>query len=322
MDIGIYKNLKPKYFIFAIINGMRRYFTNIQFRRGGVISGILFILGLKKEIKIDIKRLGEVNFCNTNNQRKLCSFIFNKPLKNISSQGIENIKQLIECIDEDIITINGVSFNNSGGVFIQLLFEVFIWEEYYLDECLESEKTVIDVGANIGDSSLYFANKGYTVFGFEPISEVYSIATENINLNPELKYNVTLINKAVSCKKGKIKIYKNPENSGGHSGYGSNNEYNYDEFDLVETTTLGNIINEYNIDPYALKIDCEGCEVDIIMNSDLSDFKIIYFEHHNFLTGINHEILVNKLKSEGFMIVGENKFNKQVDTILMRNNFK
>lgn len=35
MDIGIYKNLKPKYLIFVIINGMRRYFTNIQFRRGG-----------------------------------------------------------------------------------------------------------------------------------------------------------------------------------------------------------------------------------------------------------------------------------------------
>nr|WP_282956032.1 FkbM family methyltransferase [Methanobrevibacter arboriphilus] len=178
----------------------------------------------------------------------------------------------------------------------------------------------MDVGANIGDSSLYFANKGYNVFGFEPISEVYDIATGNINLNPQLKDKITLINKAVSCKKGRIKIYKDSENSGGHSGYGSNKEY--EEFDLVETTTLGDIINEYNIDPYALKIDCEGCEVDIIMNSDLSDFKIIYFEHHKFLTGINHENLVNKLKSEGFMIVGENKFNKQVDTICMINNFK
>ncbi|OQD59686.1 hypothetical protein MBBAR_1c00820 [Methanobrevibacter arboriphilus JCM 13429 = DSM 1125] len=35
MDIGIYKNLKPKYLIFVIIDGMKRYFTNIYLGGGG-----------------------------------------------------------------------------------------------------------------------------------------------------------------------------------------------------------------------------------------------------------------------------------------------
>jgi len=70
----------------------------------------------------------------------------------------------------------------------------------------------------------------------------------------------------------------------------------------VETTTINNILKQYQIDPYILKIDCEGCEKDIIMNSDLSMFEEIYLEYHTYLTGISHLKLIDKLSKQGFKV--------------------
>jgi len=58
------------------------------------------------------------------------------------------------------------------------------------------------------------------------------------------------------------------------------------------------------------------------MNSDLSPFKIIYFEHHYEITRFKHEKLVEKLESEGFKIIGKNNFKKDIDTICMKNTLK
>ena len=54
--------------------------------------------------------------------------------------------------------------------------------------------------------------------------------------------------------------------------------------------------------PDVLKMDCEGCEFEIILNEDLSMFNDIIFEHHSHITGKNYNILIEKLKKENFKI--------------------
>ncbi|WOE50948.1 FkbM family methyltransferase [Sulfuracidifex metallicus] len=60
------------------------------------------------------------------------------------------------------------------------IFETFILEQYNT----EIEGEVVDIGANIGDSAIYFALKGAShVYAFEPLPSVYKVALENIKLN-------------------------------------------------------------------------------------------------------------------------------------------
>lgn len=70
----------------------------------------------------------------------------------------------------------------------------------------------------------------------------------------------------------------------------------------VEATTVNDIINDYNIVPHILKMDCEGCEVSIIKNSDLSMFSEIIFEYHTYVTGVEKEILIDLLEKQGFKL--------------------
>lgn len=51
----------------------------------------------------------------------------------------------------------------------------------------------------------------------------------------------------------------------------------------VESITVKDVIEQFNISPDVLKMDCEGCEVSIIKNSDLSMFSEIIFEYHTHI---------------------------------------
>lgn len=179
-------------------------------------------------------------------------------------------------------------------------------------------ETVIDIGANRGDTALFFANKNYNVIAFEPVGKLYETAINNLDLNPHIKDRIHLVQKAVSCKKGKIKLYFNGDLdlvSGEVSQYikGKNTE-------IVETTTIKDILIEYNLKPYILKMDCEGCEYDIILKSDLSMFKYIYFEYHENLKNLKHEILIEKLEKQGFeLFFKEELFNVGIVKMIKKN---
>jgi len=162
-----------------------------------------------------------------------------------------------------------------------------------------SNRTIIDVGGNIGDSALFFADLGFNVVAFEPVPSFCEIAFKNLDLNPDLAKRIKFVNKGVSDKNENIKINFNFLGDAAASSFGSG------DFEVeVETLTIGDVLNDFNIEnPYLLKIDCEGCENSIIFNSDLSMFEKIIFEYHTFLTGVCHDKLVSKLEYQGFKVV-------------------
>lgn len=70
----------------------------------------------------------------------------------------------------------------------------------------------------------------------------------------------------------------------------------------VEVITIDDILENYNIKPKLLKMDCEGCEFEIIKNTDLSIIDEIILEHHAGNKNEEYSVLVDILKEQGFKI--------------------
>ena len=156
------------------------------------------------------------------------------------------------------------------------------------------DNTVIDIGMNIADSSIYFAlNEASFVIGLEPYKYSYEMALENIEIND---------------LKGKILPL--------HAGYGRDGIIEVED----KVSDIGSVLEEhkggikipllslsklleqyqYNISgELLLKMDCEGCEYSILYENEsvLKKFSRIIIEYHN---GYNE--LKTKLENSGFSV--------------------
>ena len=259
------------------------------------ISALLFKFGIKKNciIKVKDKNINDFNFTQKEiyllNSYTLTKF-------NLDNHKYDDFCKFINQLTSKskIIDAQGVKFVNNKAITV--VFESF-GGDYPWELCPVKNRTVIDIGANIGDSALLFVKKGAKeVHAFEPVPPIFNIAQENLKLNPQLAKNVYLYNKAVSCKNGKKEIYfKDLVTSGMSSEYlKEGNSYEIESIKLDEFMDKNNI--EYDI----LKMDCEGCEYEIILNTDLSKFKDILVEYHGKIANKPHKILLEKLKNENF----------------------
>ena len=235
--------------------------------------------------------------------------------KELDNEQTEILKTYLDQIEDDEISIinreDGKTFKFLNRE-ISIIFESFLYGDYK-DVPPSDGEYLIDIGANVGDTAIYFANKGYEVIALEPLPHIYEIAKENINLNPELKDKIILSNKACSCKKGEITINYNEADTGGASEFSKNVSKVQ-----VEAVTIDDIIKKCGINPAVLKLDCEGCEANIIKHSDLSMFKEIIFEYHTKVTSVDENDLVDILEKQGFKLEKQKRFkNNDVGIIYM-----
>lgn len=186
----------------------------------------------------------------------------------------------------------GISFKYKGHSVIidpakfSDLYAVFFNEEYsYLDVI---GKDVIDVGMNIGDSSIYFAINGANrVIGMEPYPYAFSFAQKNIKLN-NIR-NIILLNAGYG-KDGSIIVSEEVSTNSSSLIPSSKGK----EIPIISLKTL---VNQYNLKNFVLKIDCEGCEYALLNenNEIFQCIEMIQIEYH-----YGYENIVNKLKSVGF----------------------
>jgi FkbM family methyltransferase len=168
------------------------------------------------------------------------------------------------------------------------LYETFLKEQY--KNLKVDNKLVIDVGANIGDSAIYFSKRAKEVIAFEPYPYSYNLAKTNLVLNHA--WNVKLLNKALGEKNTAIKL--DPS----YSNMASDQIKESTDGVTVDVVTLHDVINTYGVESAVLKIDCEGCEYGLILSStaqDLRKFDEIIVECHYGYVNIE-----NKLESAGF----------------------
>jgi FkbM family methyltransferase len=156
-------------------------------------------------------------------------------------------------------------------------------------------KDVVDIGAYIGDTPLYFAFNGAEhVYGLEPYPYSYKLAKKNVSAN-KLDRKITMINAGCGSRKGSIKIETEYDKSLAGSELRVSKSGK-----IIPIIPLSTIVNKYKLKNAVLKIDCEGCEYDIIVkskNEALRKFSSILIEYH-----YGYPRLGKKLKAAGFKI--------------------
>jgi FkbM family methyltransferase len=162
-------------------------------------------------------------------------------------------------------------FTSHGNIYAKVKDLVFllpfphgIYElaEVFYENCYAgfdlSSATVIDIGAFIGDSSIYFACKGARkIIAYEPLPQLHEIATTNILIN-KFKDKIRIKNEAIGDRYGETIIYE-PIWPGGSSTFLCR-EREIVRFHKAKVTPLSDVIlDQDQVD--LLKIDCEGCEL-------------------------------------------------------------
>ena len=179
-----------------------------------------------------------------------------------------------------------------------ILGDTFVREDYGVPEALSGlrGRDVIDLGANVGDTALYFVlNGARKVIAVEPLPNVAKCAEENARLSGVVD-RVKVVNAALGDEPMSIPCDYDVRLSGNFSTLKGNGPCK------VPGVTLGDLLNMVD-DPYLLKMDCEGCEAQVILGPErekLRAFEHIIFEAHPCITGVSNEKLLASLKELGF----------------------
>lgn len=173
-----------------------------------------------------------------------------------------------------------------------------------LSQYLDSSSVVLDVGANIGNHTIYFSKviKVFHVYSFEPIEDTFQKLTKNVSLN-NCK-NVTLH----KCALGAGQLFAEPDNMAfGNSG-GMRIKYSENSKGII-VKPLDDFIFTDKID--LIKIDVEGFEEEVLIggsNRIKTDKPIIFIEIHKKNYAIVESYLINQLNYRFEKIFGEDNY--------------
>ncbi len=188
-------------------------------------------------------------------------------------------------------------FYSANDIFINKCYS------YYINS--NKKEIVIDVGMNIGDSTLFFSRLGKVdkVIGYEPFEQAFKIAKKN--LDEELKTGkVEIFKKGLGDRSYEKKCIIFDDMS---TGLSTNDEYtNKSRYDRVQmrgsnvsskknheiieiekaSDAINGIITKYGDERnYILKMDCEGDEYfiikDLYENKVLDKISYLMIEWHN-----------------------------------------
>jgi tRNA G37 N-methylase Trm5 len=164
---------------------------------------------------------------------------------------------------------NGLKFRVSTLMDIWTLKETVLDDVYQQLHIVSEGDLVIDIGLAFGDFSILVSKKAKKVVSFDCNSEIFTLAKKNISMNKCI--NITAI-----CKR---------------------------------VNSLDEIFTQYKIDHCNfLKIDCEGCEYQLLLNAskktlnqiDFIAMEVHFFDHE---MEINYQLLLKMLRSANFTIV-------------------
>lgn len=188
--------------------------------------------------------------------------------------------------------------------FAELKREIFTEHRYYVETELEQPK-IVDIGAHIGLSVLYFARAypGATISAYEPDPANFALLKRNIEENQLAQ--VTLYNQAIAPKAGTLTLY-GPGEDGWRSGVGiiphGWRQIQEAHEQLVQAEALATVLTGA-ID--LLKMDVEGMEYELLTHANLRDVGHLLVEVHP-RKGKRAIDIVRKLEQDGFDVTQEN----------------
>ena len=219
---------------------------------------------------------------------------------------------IFELNDKKIIqTSTGIKFYLDSIQPQNTIMETFVQKIHQLNSKDNwNDKIIVDVGAECGDTPLYFASLGATVYAFEPVKDHYDAMIRNLTLNPELAKKIIPINAAIGYD-GILKFNQSSlaKISGVASFVYNVHGKNSKTFE-IQGYSIKSAFEKFNIDHIdLLKMDCKGCEFFL----DKEDLKNVDKVKIEYLAGENTQKiteLYKMLEDSGFknMIYRGNPF--------------
>lgn len=173
-----------------------------------------------------------------------------------------SISQLRGRVPAEMVEIEGFKlFLNPADSFISMeILRNKVWEPaetQLVKKAVKPGDVAVDIGANLGYFTLLFSSlvgpEG-RVHAFEPEPGNFALLKRNVEANR--RENVALVNKAVSDKTGKERLYISEENPGGHTIYSAGSR----ESVAVDAVRLDEYFASASPRVDFVKMDIQGAE--------------------------------------------------------------
>ena len=200
--------------------------------------------------------------------------------------------------------MKGIFFNGDlrQTYIAQILRELYVDKVFDVFMVGKKGLTVVDVGANVGLTSLYFSQYADKVIAVEPTESHFACLEKMIEFN-ELKDKIIPMRNAIGVEGGKREFHHS-KNSTMNSLSPLVNDTG--EKEMVEVITLEQVFEQQNLDEVDfMKIDIEGSEVELIASESFARvaerIKALSVEYHTW-SNRNRGQIVQALEGYGFTI--------------------
>ncbi len=248
------------------------------------------------ESRIIRKRLNEV----------YCNHVIEKQLFNNYKRLLRQLKFSKASATNNTITVQGFSLEGfQMDTLVYLYRDVFLQGTYYF-KTNNPTPTILDCGANIGTSVLFFKwlFPNAIIHAFEPSPAIFAKLQKNVSDNHLTQ--VFCHNVALSDTKTTLSFFE-PEGVAGSLTGSLTQARNAGKPVEVQAIKLSDFISEYNINSIDyLKMDIEGAETAVIQNMDAANalhmIKQAGIEYHHQIAGQEASLgsFLNVFEKAGF----------------------
>jgi len=230
-----------------------------------------------------------------------------------ASEKIESVRRLFgeilsEIADEDeglyrVRLASGPAFlirKRACMTDMRRIWETFVREDYRGHPDLTG-RTVLDVGANLGDTPVYYALRGARVIAYEPSSELCDLAVRNAAIN---NLDIEVNNLGIGCEDGTLEMAislrgATPLSMTVFPGTVVPKDPRLMRRTQIRVVPLADVLAR--IGPvFLLKMDCEGCEYPALLSlsaDQLRSIEHVVVEFHG-----SADPLRQRLEENGFRV--------------------
>ena len=201
---------------------------------------------------------------------------------------------------------NGLRFKVRNAMDVWIIKEIALEHDYQVSSIpFQDGWNMIDIGGGIGDFAVTTARlcPNSQILSFEPFPESFALLQENLKLNQVR--NVTAYQKAVSNTSETLQLQIGTGVAVEHSTAKISAA---DDPNAIQVQAIGlsDVLDQHSMAQCDyLKIDCEGAEFEMLMNTPAATFariKRICLEYHDHVTHYTHRDLVRLFEQHGYTV--------------------